>query len=129
MAIPEAPAELGARGRRLWRDSLSQGSLSPAHLVILEEACRIADRLDLLDSIIRGAVAGVNAEEGIAGDFQRWLAESRQQSATLKALLGEIGSKAAGSKTSSPAPAGSSGGAGVSDLTARIAKRRSEAPG
>ena len=129
VAVPKAPAGLGARGRRLWRDSLSQVALSPAHLVILEEACRISDRLDLLDSIIRGEMAGVNAEESNAGDLQRWLAESRQQSATLKALLAEIRSNSAASKAPSGKPTAKAGGSGVSDLTARIAARRGQAPG
>jgi hypothetical protein len=129
MAIPKAPAGLGARGRRLWRDSLSQGSLTPAHLVILEEACRISDRLDLLDSIIRGQAAGVNAEESNAGDFQRWLAESRQQSATLKALLAEIRSGSAASKAPFVKTAAKGAGTGVTDLTSRIASRRKKASG
>ena len=129
VAIPKAPAGLGARGRRLWRDSLSQAALTPAHLVILEEACRISDRLDLLDSIIRGAAAGVNAEETNAGDFQRWLAEARQQSATLKALLVEIRSNSAASAAPSVEQAGKAGGAGVSDLTSRIAERKRQAKG
>jgi hypothetical protein len=96
--------------------------------VILEEACRISDRLDLLDSIIRGQAAGVNAEESNAGDFQRWLAESRQQSATLKALLAEIRSGSAASKAPSVKTA-AKGAAGVTDLNARIASRRKKASG
>ncbi|MER6534697.1 hypothetical protein ABT215_12980 [Streptomyces sp900105755] len=125
MAASEIPAGLNDRGRRLWRDSLEQGPLTPAQLVILEEACRISDRLDLLDFIIRGQMAGVNAEEQSSGDFQRWLAEARQQSATLRALLGEISSKSAASKTAEPAP-DAKGAAGVSDLSARIAARRTK---
>jgi hypothetical protein len=97
--------------------------------VILEEACRISDRLDLLDSIIRAEMAEVNAEESNAGDLQRWLAESRQQSATLKALLVEIRSNSAASKAPSSKPAAKAGGSGVADLSARIAARRGEAKG
>ncbi|MEV7394335.1 hypothetical protein [Streptomyces sp. NPDC091215] len=128
MASPKVPDGLGARGRRLWRDSLAQAALTPAQLVILEESCRISDRLDLLDSIIRGHAAAVNAGEANAGDLQRWLAESRQQSATLRALLAEIGSKSAASKTTAPGPE-PKGAAGVSDLSARIAARRKKSSG
>lgn len=128
MAIPKAPEGLDARGRRLWREVHSQGPLTPDRKVLLEEACRISDRLDLLDSIIRGHAAGVNAEETNAGDFQRWLAESRQQSATLKALLAEIRSNSAASKTPAPKTA-TKGAAGVTDLNARIAARRKKASG
>lgn len=127
MAVPKAPDGLDVRGRRLWREIHSQGPLTPDRRALLEEACRISDRLDLLDSIIRGAAAGVNAEEGTAGDLQRWLAESRQQSATLKALLVEIRSNAAASKTPVPKSAVKGAGSGVTDLGARIAARRKKA--
>ena len=129
MAIPKAPEGLDARGRRLWREIHSQGPLTPDRKALLEEACRIVDRLDLLDSIIRVSAAGVNAEETNAGDFQRWLAESRQQSATLKALLAEIGSKSAASKGPAPKAAAKGAGSGVTDLGARIAARRKKPAG
>lgn len=129
MAIPKAPEGLDTRGRRLWREMHSQGALTPDRKALLEEACRIADRLDLLDSIIRVQAGGVNAEESSAGDFQRWLAESRQQSATLKGLLAEIRSNAAASKAPAAKSAVKGAGSGVTDLGARIAARRKKASG
>ena len=45
---PAAPTGLGARGHRLWA-ALAESIPGPAHLVLVEEACRIADRLDRLD--------------------------------------------------------------------------------
>ena len=117
------PAGLGGRGRRMWRDSLAIWSLTPAHLVLLEEACRIADRLELLDSILRAQSKEVNAASLEFSDFSAQLAESRQQSAALKALLAEIRQ---GQHGASPAVVDPAGGAGVSDLTARIARKQAE---
>lgn len=126
MKIPKAPVGLDARGRRLWRESLAQWSLSPAHLALLEEACRIADRLELLDSIIRAAAGGVNDDEGESGDLRWWLAESRQQSGALKTLLAEI--RKAATVTAEPVKREEASD-GVADLSARIAKRREQASG
>ena len=129
MAIPKAPEGLGVRGRRLWREIHSQGPLTPDRRALLEEACRISDRLDLLDSIVQAAVAEVNAGESSGGDLQRWLAESRQQSATFKGLLAEIRSNAAASKSPAAKPTAKGAGSGVTDLGARIAARRKKASG
>lgn len=97
----------------MWRETVADSALAPAHLVLLEESCRIADRLDALDAAIRGS----SVEDD---DIRGLLAEARQQSAVLKGLLAEIrqGSRA----TESDAKRG---GDGVADLTARIAARRS----
>jgi hypothetical protein len=67
--------------------------MDPAQMVILEEACRTADRLDRLDAILRGVDAEwltlrLGADEGdvtvvLAGP----LAEARQQQTVLKQLL------------------------------------------
>ncbi|MFF9310091.1 hypothetical protein ACF1BS_04185 [Streptomyces sp. NPDC014748] len=122
----EEPAGLGERGRRMWRESLAIWSLTPAHLVLLEEACRIADRLDLLESILRAPSADVNADTPQFADISGVLGESRKQSAALKALLAEIRQ---GQRAAPPGAAASAGGAGVSDLSARIAERRKKASG
>lgn len=121
--MSEEPAGLGERGRRMWRESLAIWSLTPAHLVLLEEACRIADRLELLDSMLRLASADVNADGAQFAEISGVLGESRQQSAALKALLAEIRQ---GQYGASPATVDPAGGAGVSDLTARIARKQAE---
>ncbi|MFJ8153955.1 hypothetical protein [Streptomyces sp. NPDC094468] len=122
----EEPVGLGDRGRRMWRESLAIWSLTPAHLVLLEEACRIADRLELLDSILRAGSADVNGDVPQFADFAGLLSESRQQSGALKALLAEIRQ---GQRGAGPAAAEVAGGAGVSDLSARIAQRRNQSSG
>lgn len=124
--IMKPPTGLGARGRRMWRQSVETWQLTPAHLVLLEEACRIADRLDLLDGLICGGSADDEDDGPISGGLAGLLAESRQQSVALKGILAELrqGQKATGA----PERAGAEG-KGVSDLSARIAARRKQASG
>lgn len=124
--MAEEPAGLDERGRRMWRESLAIWSLTPAHLVLLEEACRIADRLEWLDSILRAATGEVKADSAQFPDISGLLSESRQQSAALKALLAEIRQGQRGVLTGATDTAG---GAGVSDLSARIAERRKKSSG
>lgn len=119
--LVETPPGLGDRGRRLWGESLAIWSLTPAHLVLLEEACRIADRLDLLNTMVRALSGDVNPDVAQFADISGLLAESRQQSSALKLLLAEVRQGQAGS---GPAVEDPSGGAGVSDLSKRIAERR-----
>lgn len=107
----------------MWRESLAIWSLTPAHLVLLEEACRIADRLEVLNAIILRATGDGNGDLGQFADITGLLAESRQQSGALKALLAEIRQ---GQYGASPATVDPTGGAGVSDLTARIARKQAE---
>lgn len=51
-----APAGLSAGGRALWKSITDDHELIAMQLVQLEEACRAKDRLDKLDSILRGDV-------------------------------------------------------------------------
>jgi hypothetical protein len=131
--------DLGPRGQRLW-DDLGGADAEPADRVLIEEAARLADRLDVLDrvlttggdwltfkpvlpdgSIVRVVVTGV-------------LAEARQQQATLKQLLGELRQSRAGSKPMGRAvPTTSATGkevpAGVADFGAFAATRSPKAAG
>lgn len=133
---PRAPVGLQARGRRMWTESLTTWSLTPAHLVLLEEACRVADRCELLDRLIRKAlktprrpVDDSGADSDGSGGITGLMAESRAQQTVLKGLLLELrqGTRlsAASADPAVPDTSGTTaGGSGVSDLSARIAARR-----
>lgn len=100
----DVPPGLHARGRGLW-SSLGQTLDTAAGQVALE-ACRAADRLDELDSIIAGKGVlnllafrtHLDLEDMLADEqhlkitvgFQTVLAEARQQQANFKTLLAEI---------------------------------------
>jgi hypothetical protein len=123
-----APETRGPRGARLWREMAEQVP-GPAHRVLLEEACRIADRLDRLDGMLDGNDEWMRLQ--VAGDnvvvmVDNLLAESRQQATALRGLVAEL--RAAMPKADGrPAPKQAKGG--LSDLSARIAARRGTSAG
>lgn len=54
MAADRTPPGLGAGGRSLWTAITDDHDLDATQRVQLEEACRAKDRLDRLDSLLRG---------------------------------------------------------------------------
>lgn len=100
MAGPKAPAGLEARGLRLWREVLAGYDLvgKPAELVMLEEACRIADRLEKLDELLRGEervwARILVPQDETRGDLtlvvDGALSEARQQANILKQLIAAL---------------------------------------
>lgn len=49
---PPAPEGLGERGLRLWTDTLADLDMDPDELLLLEEACRLADELDEMGALL-----------------------------------------------------------------------------
>lgn len=86
-----APKGLSAGGRKLWREIEEAHELDAPQRVHLEEACRIKDRLDKLDQILRGDVsfwAEVIEERGtVTVRVDSALSEARQQANQMKQLL------------------------------------------
>lgn len=134
---PRAPVtvrtERGPRGQQLW-DELAEG-LPPAQRLLLDEACRIADRLDRLDHMLTDRDVWLSLITSEAGDIRLvidgLLAETRQQATALRGLLAEV-TKAAPKAQGRPAGASSTtgqpkGAANVSSLAARAARRRTSA--
>jgi phage tail tape-measure protein len=84
----------GTRGQRLWTayEMLVDGERG---LVLLEEAARIADRLDKLDGLLRGDITTwARLTENHAGDLMILvdspLVEARQQANVLRQILGQL---------------------------------------
>lgn len=138
---PRQPRYLRVRGRRLWAE-LTVDNPGPAEVVLIEEACRLADRLDKLDAILGGRdkawITLASSDDGAVAEVvvDKALSEARQQQIALKQLLAELrASRAASaprtpSKVPAPATSGGSGAPdGVADLTKRIAERRAQAQG
>lgn len=119
----------GTRGEALWRD-MKGDELAPAARVLLQEACRVADRLDKLDSLLAGDVDGwITVDVPETGPatliIDKALSEARQQQLALKGLMAElraIGATKGSDKSADDVPA--AGGAGIADLVARIAARQ-----
>lgn len=97
MTTELAPSGLGARGRRLWREMHDLTAFNPAERVLLEEACRIADRLDRLDRLLTGSAQDWVRLVESKGDPERQevvidnaLSEARQQANVLKQLVAAL---------------------------------------
>jgi hypothetical protein len=76
-----APAGLGGRGRRLWRELVAQEDFDPAERVLVEEACRITDRLDVLHEEIA---------EAPSSERLKVMSEARQQANVLKQIVAAL---------------------------------------
>ena len=97
----QAPKGLGARGRRLWREITEAHELDPMQVVLLEEACRCADRLDKLEEKLSGredAWAHLLSRMDLGGEDEQVielridsaLSEARQQQNVFKQLLASL---------------------------------------
>jgi hypothetical protein len=112
----------------MW-ESLSAGrEFDAAWAVLIEEACRIADRLEKLDLLLRGDVdtwarieddyTGGGSHKEIVLVFDDALAEARQQANALRQIvtslkLGQASEKSTGKRSA------------LDDLAAKRAGRRS----
>lgn len=130
--------KLSDRGQRLWAD-LDGDNATPADRVLVEEICRLADRLDVLDRVLTTGGDWLSFEpvtpDGVVVRvvITGVLSEARQQQATFKALLAELRqSRAAGKPIGATAPRSSRGegvAPGVVDLGAFAATRSPKAAG
>ena len=127
---PPPRTERGQRGRELW-DGLSPG-LPPGQRVLLDEACRIADRLDRLDHMLTDRDTWLDVITSDDGDVRLvidgLLAETRQQATALRGLIAEV-AKAAPKAQDRPAappsaPQEPSGPRGIANLADAAARRR-----
>jgi hypothetical protein len=80
-----APAGLSKTGRDLWRRLTKHLEFDAQEVLVLGEACRIADRLDSLDAVIRRD--GPTLPDGRPLPA---LMEARQQAITLSRLIASL---------------------------------------
>jgi hypothetical protein len=85
---PAPPAELGPAGLALWHELADSFDFEPHNLPILGEACRIRDRLDELDTVVRADGVTVQTPQGIKAHPA--LVESRQQQITMTRLVASL---------------------------------------
>lgn len=138
MTTQRVPSGLGTKGRRLWRELCEIHEFEPAERVILEEACRIADRLDRLDAFLAGSEDAwlkfrVNDDGSeVTVTIDSALSEARQQANVLKQLVVSLRlpdektgkrPQQRGGARGSYSPSGKKGGATVSSLDRARAAR------
>jgi hypothetical protein len=126
--LTQRNCEYGPRGQQ-FRDALLDAELGPAHQLLVDEAARMADRLDRLDSALNDKGTWLRFESTDGGDIvvtiDNVLAEARQQATALKGIVAEL--RAALPAAEKRKPAATAGGLG--DLSARIAARRNTSAG
>lgn len=89
-ATPRPPADLGARGKTLWKRLLALHPLMPEpDRDTAVQACRTADLLDRLDVIVRTSEPMVEDDRGGLKTHPA-VVEQRQQSLTLSRLLAAL---------------------------------------
>jgi hypothetical protein len=119
------------RGQALW-DELSSGRFGPAHLVLLAEACRLADRLDRLHAQLDGEdwlhylvdESSTEATVQVNVQVDNVLVEARQHAVALKGLVAELRqANRAGTSVAAPRVTGKKE-AGVVDLASRVQSAR-----
>lgn len=130
---PVATSERGERGTTLWRALANE--VGPAHRVLLDEACRIVDRLDRLDAVLAGRADWLRVEDRSFGENVKVtvtvdgvLAEARQQVNALRGIVTELrtaGAVKTRTRTSEPQKSPEEGS--LADLLSFAARRRSPA--
>lgn len=120
----------GARGQALWDALTASRDADAAWLVLAEEACRIADRLDRLEALLAGdAREWARIEWESRGDrreirlvFDDALAEARQQANALRQIVASLKVGTASEKPTGKVSA-------LDQLAAKRSSRRSTSAG
>ncbi|RSD26359.1 hypothetical protein [Amycolatopsis eburnea] len=129
--------EFGSAGLELWQAANPHGDLKPLQVVLLREACRIADRLAALDRRLHGdgPWLELSTEDGVVFhvDVTDVLKEARAQANTFRGLAAELRQSGTGGRAGVPAPATSGEGEGegegnVVDFFAAVAAKLGGAP-
>ncbi|MFJ1995721.1 hypothetical protein [Streptomyces asiaticus] len=97
-APPPAPDGLGERGLRLWSDTVRDLELDPDETVLLEEACRLTDEVDVLTAALDAGGLMVKGSRGqqVANPLIR---ELRQHRLALARVLRQLGATNPGEDT------------------------------
>jgi hypothetical protein len=80
-----APSDLGPRGAALWASIADEFELAQHERELLHEACRVADRLDALDALVRAEGVTISTPQGARAHPA--LVEARQQGIVLSRLV------------------------------------------
>lgn len=86
--LPKAPRGLRTAGRRLWDASVADYEWSGHELGMLEDACRIRDRIVELDGAVAKDGLMIGSSQGTR--LHPAVAEARQQRLALARLLATL---------------------------------------
>lgn len=117
----------GPRGAAL-REAFADAPFNALQRLLLDEAARMADRLDRLDEALRnrGTWMRIEVDDGgeIVVHIDSVLAEARQQATALRGIVAELVKALPRAAEQEPARGGA-----LADLSARIAARRGTSAG
>lgn len=85
MAVPRG---LNAAGRKLWDVSTTEFEWAEHELALLEEACRVRDRIAELDAAVKSDGLMITSSQGTR--VHPAVSEARQQRLTLARLLATL---------------------------------------
>jgi hypothetical protein len=95
----ELPEDLDERGAQLWRDMGGSYEMDAGARLLLHEACRLADRMEKLDRVLRGDGAtwvsielprDGSEDEPLRLKVDGALAEARLHVTTLRQVLAQL---------------------------------------
>ena len=84
----DAPADLGSAGRALWDEVAGTFDLETHEAALLLEACRVKDRLDALDTVVRAEGVTIESPQGVKAHPA--IVEARQQQLVLSRLIASL---------------------------------------
>lgn len=88
MTTTAAPADLGKSGAALWADLVDLAEFDAHEVSLMTEACRVRDRLDELDAVIRAEGVTMTSPQGIKAHPA--LVEARAQQIVMTRLLASL---------------------------------------
>lgn len=103
MRKPAAPSDLGRAGTRLWRDIVAGWEMGEPDLVLLLQACRVADHLDELNEAARDVSAIITGRPGQVTAHPLF-AEIRAERRALVNLLRALGFTSDAPEPAEPGP-------------------------
>lgn len=121
------PANLGPGGKAMWQDLTKGREYDAAWAALIEEACRMKDRLDKMHRLISGDIsswARIEQPDNAEGRyllliFDDAVAEARQQANALRQIITSLKLGQANEKSAAPSA--------LDQLAERRKKRRTQA--
>jgi|SRR5690606_19934276 len=127
IAVRDLEVPLSNGGQRLWDHVTENSEMDEQGLSLLEEICRLKDRLDKMSGLIDNdshmwALIIDSRNGGVELVIDKLFAEARMSAATFKALMGELRQYQRSARLASPRVDPQVMG-GVDDLIERIRRR------
>lgn len=85
----QVPADLESTGRQMFESLTGGRDLSGAHLAMIVNACRMADRIDRLNEAVGGRLTVTNSQS--TETINPLISEARMMTSALSQVLAKLG--------------------------------------